>query len=45
MPEWKAITADEPNAMWFRDEGCQCIKDEPSKVVELITDAYLKKTK
>lgn len=43
MPEWKPITKDDPNAMWFRDSGSECITDKPSEVVELITEAFLEK--
>ena len=41
MAEWKPITADVPNAMWFRDDGPAACVDEASPVVALSVKKYL----
>ena len=42
MPQWRPIRGDEPNAMWLRDDGCECFVDPADKVSEIIIDAVLK---
>lgn len=42
MPEWKPLTTAEPNSIWFQDEGPKPMVDEPSKLMALLTDAFLK---
>jgi len=42
MPEWKAITGDTPNAMWFKDSGSACAPEAPIPVVKVIVDKVLK---
>lgn len=42
MPEWKAITAEVPNAMWFGDKAEAKI-DTPDALMQLQVEAYLEK--
>ena len=43
MPQWQPMRADEPNAMWLRDRGCECGIEQPEKMQALIVEATLNK--
>lgn len=43
MPAWQPLTAAENRAMWFRDSGPECIADDPSPMIGIITDVYTEK--
>ena len=45
MPQWRPMRGDEPNAMWLRDRGCECIIDGPDKITEIVTEAALNKNR
>ena len=41
MPTWAPITAETPNAMWFKDSGSECAPEAPGAVVKVIVDKVL----
>ena len=41
MPQWRPIRADEPNALWMRDRGCECRVESADKVSGIIAEAVL----
>ncbi len=41
MPRWRPMRSDEPNAMWLRDRGCECIVDRADPISEIITGAVM----
>ena len=43
MPLWRPFRDEEPNAMWLRDRGCECVIDKPDKVSEIIAGTMLAK--
>ena len=42
MPQWRPMRADEPNAMYLQDKGCECRITAPDKISEIITEGILK---
>jgi len=45
LPKWTPLDAEGNNAMWARDTGCEFRKDEPTRLVKLLTEVTLEKHK
>ena len=42
MPQWRPMRADEPNAMFLQDKGCECRIDAPSRIAEILVEGTVK---
>ena len=42
MPQWRPMRADEPNAMFLRDGGCECRIDAPDRITEILTEGAVR---
>ena len=43
MPEWKKMTPDTPNAMYFGDGFVEYGREEPSDLMKFLVKEYFKK--
>ena len=42
MPQWRPMRADEPNAMFLRDGGCECRIDTPNRITDILVDGAIR---
>ena len=42
MPQWRPMRADEPNAMFLRESGCECRIDTPNRITDILVDGAIR---